>query len=78
MYGIFVGFQVQELESSASLAAELAEEHVLELEVEFLQAANRMIKSQLPLALQHFQACLLLDCALGFGGAWLSFGQVGA
>ena len=61
-----------------SLAEELAEEHVLELEVEFLQAANRMIKSQLPLALQHFQVCLVLDCAVDFVGAWLSFGQVGA
>ena len=78
MYRISVGFQVQELESSMSLAEELAEEHVLELEVEFLQAANRMIKSQLPLALQHFQVCLVLGCAVDFGGAWLSFGQVGA
>lgn len=43
---------VEDSELSRGLAEELAEEHLLELEVKLLQAANDMMKSQLSLVLQ--------------------------
>ena len=51
-YGSCIGLQVEDSELSRGLAEELAEEHLLELEVKLLQAANDMMKSQLSLVLQ--------------------------